>query len=759
MRSSWFVSAAVVAGLLGAVQPATLAGQVPYQRELTVTPFGAVLDFHPDGAWRRRARAIAARRAALRAAGNFPALNAALRAGPPPSPAALTGIERVPAVLFRYQDVGTGAAHDSSAFRAALFDATPPAGRPYTLRTYYEELSNGLMSVQGTALGWFTLPGTEVTYTGTPGTCTGNPTGTTNCNGIFSAAASSAMQTGMRLALAMADSVVDFGQFDNDGPDGIPNTADDDGYVDMILFVQSEQDGACGGATNNHIWAHRWVLSGATSNDLSNSPSAPGGHVGFRDYTVQSGVGGSTGCVTTDLMPIGTTAHETGHAFGLPDLYDTGGATEGIGEWGLMGSGNWTTQFSPARMEAWSLDQLGWIAIVPLTADGTYAVGSAGTADTAFLVMPPVANPRNEYFLIENRQAALADSAMIRRHCERSGRSFPSNCGGGLAIWQIDGQKLASGGAVNSGSVQGVALVQADGLNQLRSTSGGNRGDAGDVYPGVSANTRFDAYSLPPAVKNADGQFVGFAVDSIREVASQGPMAFRLRFGVPLAVLATGPGSVAATPAGSYTTPVMLGFGVQVLLVAQPNAGAVLDGWRGDTTSTRDTLVLVMNRVWAVEAVFAPLLAVTAPSPPGAVMGASYALSLAASGGLGTYGWTVASGSLPPGLRLSSGGAISGIPEQTGSFPATLRVASGSQTKAVPLTLSVTAPALVTATVLGALVGTGDTLGTDEARYLDLLGNRNGRFDVGDFLAFVQVTGGAVSAEMMAEALGKGAAR
>ena len=44
-------------------------------------------------------------------------------------------------------------------------------------------------------------------------------------------------------------------------------------------------------------------------------------------------------------------------------------------------------------------------------------------------------------------------------------------------------------------------------------------------------------------------------------------------------------------------------------------------------------------------------------------------------------------------------------------------------------------------------------------RYLDLLGNRNNRLDVGDFHAFIATTGGAVSAEMMAELLRKEGAR
>jgi hypothetical protein len=114
---------------------------------------------------------------------------------------------------------------------------------------------------------------------------------------------------------------------------------------------------------------------------------------------------------------------------------------------------------------------------------------------------------------------------------------------------------------------------------------------------------------------------------------------------------------------------------------------------------------------------------------------------------------------MPRGLTVRPTGSISGIPEETGTFPVTVRVTSGAQTADQSLTLSVGAPALTTAAVLGVLLGTGGTLSADEIRYLDLLGNRNGRYDVGDFRAFIDKTGGTVSAAVMAEMMRKEGAR
>jgi len=87
-----------------------------------------------------------------------------------------------------------------------------------------------------------------------------------------------------------------------------------------------------------------------------------------------------------------------------------------------MGSGNFSSPRSPSRMEAWSLNEMGWIALRVLTTNGTYSVGAEAVSDTAFYVRVQGSNPRGEYFLVENRQAVQADTALIRLHCQRSGQ-------------------------------------------------------------------------------------------------------------------------------------------------------------------------------------------------------------------------------------------------------------------------------------------------------------------------------------------------
>lgn len=72
-------------------------------------------------------------------------------------------------------------------------------------------------------------------------------------------------------------------------------------------------------------------------------------------------------------------------------------------------------------------------------------------------------------------------------------------------------------------------------------------------------------------------------------------------------------------------------------------------------------------------------LSVTTTSLPGGTVGASYSAQLAASGGTTPYSWALGAGSsLPPGLTLSSAGAISGTPAVAGSYGFTVVVVDGS---------------------------------------------------------------------------------
>src|SRR2546428_4982018 len=109
-------------------------------------------DFRKDGVWRRQARAVRAARARLLSRRNFGALNAPMAAAGAllTSGPAVSGVLRVPAILLKFKNTPAAQLRTTTQYNDVLFAASPTgasAGRPYTYRSYYEQLSNGLFSV------------------------------------------------------------------------------------------------------------------------------------------------------------------------------------------------------------------------------------------------------------------------------------------------------------------------------------------------------------------------------------------------------------------------------------------------------------------------------------------------------------------------------------------------------------------------------------------------------------------------------------
>ncbi len=803
----------------GAAVPAV--AQQP-QNERLVTADGVRLDFPPNGVWRARARRVAAQRALLRSQGRLAALNApAMGGAAQASAAAVAGDLFAPAILIGYADTDTSALPKPALYDSIFYTTTPLTGRPYTQRTLYEEMSNGLLHVRGRAYGWLLGPNAQTYYLDACGASANALDCFTGRNRMWQ------LFTG---ALAALDDSVDFGQYDNDGPDGVPNSGDDDGVVDVVQFVQPVVGGECGG---RGVWAHKFTMAFIGGLYFTNDTTTSGAIIRVGPYHMVGGVGGVTCTNTGEIMGIGTASHELGHGLGLPDLYDTGGQTQGVGEWGLMGSANYRSLVSPGHFEAWSKEQMGWVVVRELSATAAYQLGPVvsvdpAKVDTVILIRPHGANPRGEYFLLENKQAVGSDVANMLESGTRSKS-------GGLLVWHIDSLKIANGlssNAVNAGFPHGVALVQADGLYHLDLTTGngGNRGDAGDPYPGTADNRTYSRTSTPAAVKNADGMFGGFGVTNITQDLPNGAMSYRFGYatvirasdtlaqvavsGVPyhwyedvispdsavtvsvaasqtsadgrarftfatwsdggarehtitagtvgdtllatldasyqLLVTRAGTGTIATSPAADLEAGTFFAAGTTVTLVATSGPDSVFDAWAGDTTGTGDTLVLTMRRPYTLSASFVGALAAPVSAAPVAIMGAPYTYTVPVQGGTGVYGWSLQSGPLPPGINLFTDGRVGGTPEAVGTFDFTLRVQSGSQVATVPMRLTIEAPVIALDAVVGQLLMLGARLTENEVRYFDLLGNRNTRLDLGDFLAWVKQTGVKPSGEVLA---------
>ena len=94
-------------------------------------------------------------------------------------------------------------------------------------------------------------------------------------------------------------------------------------------------------------------------------------------------------------------------------------------------------------------------------------------------------------------------------------------------------------------------------------------------------------------------------------------------------------------------------------------------------------------------------LTITTSSLPSGTQNVSYSATLAASGGDGSYSWSLNSGTLPAGLSLSTAGVISGTPTGTGTSTFTVKVTDGhSNTATSSLSIIIYAPLTITTSSL-----------------------------------------------------------
>jgi hypothetical protein len=104
---------------------------------------------------------------------------------------------------------------------------------------------------------------------------------------------------------------------------------------------------------------------------------------------------------------------------------------------------------------------------------------------------------------------------------------------------------------------------------------------------------------------------------------------------------------------------------------------------------------------------------ITTTELPPAELNAPYEATLEAVGGTPPYTWSIVSGSLPPGLLLSSDGTVTGIPTATGVFTFTLEVVDSMGASArLTQTLEVTVETNVPGYWLGAADGGVFTYGS-----------------------------------------------
>lgn len=83
-------------------------------------------------------------------------------------------------------------------------------------------------------------------------------------------------------------------------------------------------------------------------------------------------------------------------------------------------------------------------------------------------------------------------------------------------------------------------------------------------------------------------------------------------------------------------------------------------------------------------------LAITTASLPRGAKGSAYSYTLQATGGNGSFSWSMGSRSLPDGLTLSADGVISGVPTRPGNYSFYVRVGDGQLMTSRRLSMKVT---------------------------------------------------------------------
>lgn len=348
-------------------------------------------------------------------------------------------------VLVRFSD-HTGRTLPTPADINVLFNENDPATNNSlaptgSVKEVYLENSYGQLTLDSTVSYWITVSNTERYY-------------------ADGQSGSSKLWEALREALDALDDDPNFILQDFD--------QDNDGNIDAVAFIHSGYGAEWGGTdaygavTADRIWSHRWAIQ--------NPAWSSSNGVTVSDYHISPGVWSTTG---SEIGRIGVISHETGHFFGLPDLYDTdSGAGDGIGSYGMMAN-SWGfngSQLYPPHFSPWSKIQLGWLT--PTVADTTGRLSLNAVENSPEVIRVDQGFPSNEYLLIENRQPSGFDARMPQ---------------GGLAIWHIDDQTgfntqgyPGQSGWPANGNHYRVALLQADGNYNLE--KGDNRGDSGDVF-------------------------------------------------------------------------------------------------------------------------------------------------------------------------------------------------------------------------------------------------------------------------------------
>jgi M6 family metalloprotease-like protein len=324
-------------------------------------------------------------------------------------------------------------------------------------------------------------------------------------------------------AVTLSDASVDFSKYDNDGPDGLPNSGDDDSIVDGgVVLLHSSVDLTCNPPTGTAAGPHPHARLNWRTSPAPGAPSVPavttqdasaeGGMIGIQGYTIMAVT--NCGGVTTNSSVL---AHELGHLlFAIPDLYHAAvpapstaawtGRRWVLGCWELMSAGSgWgcgsgapvMTGEVASTFGAWARTTIGWTTpeVVPTNETTTHTLNAVGRGGTTLKLM--IAD--GEYLLVEYREQGAGDMKIP---------------GHGVLISHITESLPFRPQNANDPRKYRVALVEADDDSALVriDSEGGNRGVLGDAFGRTVTSFASATHS---AAKANSGAPLPFKLDEI----------------------------------------------------------------------------------------------------------------------------------------------------------------------------------------------------------------------------------------------------
>lgn len=385
-----------------------------------------------------------------------------------------------------------------------------------TLKNYYNEVSYGQFSMNVDVVGWVTLPHNYDYYMG-------QNKGHYNENGdafigelVRDAVLGAKAQYGINLAdWAIPARPGDFADLYGNATSFVQDGVTYDKVVPN-LFIIHRGTGAEYSRDPSIIWSHAWSILGATYwghyyktgtyLDESTLKYTIVDGVVVDGYNTVPEVGQNiTGFgLAAPRAPspayVGVYAHEFGHVLGLPDLYDYGYDSEGVGDVSLMAGGSYGRTFpdryysgnSPTNVEGWGKQYLSFLdfkEIYPSLAKQTFTLQPANESKDVYRINIPGADNR-EYFVMENRQLRGFDAGLSY---------FGDPKLHGLVVYQVDEtvfartfwraneaqnydwNKRGNNFHSNGENHYAMAVIQADGRYDLEHAG---YTDASDFFPG-----------------------------------------------------------------------------------------------------------------------------------------------------------------------------------------------------------------------------------------------------------------------------------